>query len=354
MKIALIISSNYFKSGIWFYPYYFNKYKLPFTIYAWNRLGITENDVTAFNLPESENKGYLKRFLSYLKYKNFVLGQLKQNEYDRIIISTIPIAIFLAPILFRQYRKKYIIDIRDFSIILYLFKARFKKLVKNAYATVISSNGYKQWLPKDNIYNLVHNFPYDIFSVDEKLKITTHFSFNSPIIIATIGSLRDYKTNKFFLNEFKNKNRFTLSFIGEGPVTSALKNFSLKKKFNNVFFTGAFKKGEEANLLVDANILNLLTGNDLNSKTLVTNRFYLSVILGKPMLVYSDTYQSVLCSQYNLGCIVDRGVDIYPILIEYVKTFNIEIYNKGRQDFINEVQNDSDLLEKTISQFLKL
>ena len=58
----------------------------------------------------------------------------------------------------KKYKGKYIVDIRDFTLenIPFYRKAE-QTVVKNSYSTVISSRGYKEFLP-DYDYKVVHNY----------------------------------------------------------------------------------------------------------------------------------------------------------------------------------------------------
>ena len=355
MKVAIVLSSNYYKSNSWIYTFILKNENIDFKIITWNRVGIDEKDVIAFNFNESEDKGYFKRYLSYVKYRDFVVNELDKNVYDRVIVSTIAIGIILLPYLLEKYKRKYIFDIRDRSIVAEIFKNRFKSLIFYSFETVISSEGFKKWMPKNISYKLSHNFPYEHFNFKKRhIDFRDRINGSTQVKLTTIGSLRDYDVNSYLINQFKNKISFYLSFVGEGPASERLKEFAQKANVSNIEFAGRFQQGDEKELLKDSTILNLLTSNDLNSLTLTTNRFYLSALLGIPMLVYSDTFQGKLCRRYKLGCVVDRDSNIYDKLFIYICSFNFEEFKNGCISFLNIVHDDTCKLEDCMKDFVNI
>lgn len=355
MNIVIIISGNISKAPyLAYYTNFLKNYPVSYDIIYWDRLGIDEGWPLCFKEPSSEGKGYLKRFLNYISYRNYIIGILKKNKYDKIIIVTIALGVMLFKYLKNYYPQNYIFDIRDYSITSRLLKLKFRNLIKNSYASFISSRDFRKWLPKGFHFEIVHNIPITInnikiFEIQKKIPFSDHQKLKK---ITTIGTLRDFNSNRHLMLSLKNQNNFILSFVGAGPAYYPLRAYATKEKISNVFFFGAYKNDEEAKLIADADFLNILTNNDLNSRTLTTNRFYLSVFYGIPMLVYEDTYQGKLCNDYNLGCVIKRNENIADKLREYIVCFESQIYNKGRKKFIELVIRDTEKLENTLKNFI--
>jgi len=353
MKIAIVISGNAFRSHLGFYIRFLEKQRIDYDLICWNRKLINEPGTVSYNVEQSEQKGYFKRFYAYLGYKKFVTDCLTKNKYDGIIISTIAIAVLLFPFLKSKYGKKYVFDIRDYSIIVKFSWVVFTRLIDNSIATVVSSSGFIQWLPKSSKYYIAHNFPFELTSENgsfiyknQQLNKNTK-SFE----ITTIGSLRDYEANKMIIDAFKNSKQFKLKFIGSGPASEPLKEYVLDSKVSNVSFKGFYKKEDEATLLCKSNFINNFTNYDLNSRTLMTNRFYLSVVLSIPMIVRFGTYQAEICERYNLGCIVKPKLDIEAQLKDYIKTFNENDFKNGCKDFLKVVENDTNNIKNVLLDF---
>ena len=139
MKIALICPTN-----IEFMPYFNNYYEIlaaqniELIVFCWNRFNLAERDTFIYF---KDNKTSMQRgFLDYRKYVNFIIRELSRREVDRIVIFGIQLTFFMDKFLIENYKRKYIIDIRDFNKV-YRFKS-FKPAFRNSFINVVSSKGF--------------------------------------------------------------------------------------------------------------------------------------------------------------------------------------------------------------------
>lgn len=315
---------------------------------------IDESKNLSYNVSQSEGKGYFNRFISYFGYKKFVVDCLDRNKYDKIIISTVAIAVLLYPYLKKYYKNKYLFDIRDYSLILKFTKFILKKLIDNSTATVISSEGFKRWLPKSSKYYIAHNFPFELTNGVVKfrsgaLSLKKH---KKSLVITTIGALRDFEANKLLIDTFKNSDEFLINFIGTGHAYYPLKEYVRNKGIPNVLFYGYYLKKDEADLLKNTDFINNFTNFDKNSRTLMTNRFYLSVVLGIPMIVRADTFQGKLCEMYKLGCVLSSHIEIKAQLKKYISSWSQDEYANGCSNFLEIVEDDTRKLDVLLRDFV--
>jgi hypothetical protein len=342
-KIAIVLASNLYKA-----PYALHYIKLleveglNYDIFTWNRSNVNEPDVIAFDYNVSDSDNYFKRFIQYLKYYHFLKKNLK--EYDKIVMFTIAPSILAYPII---RKKNYIIDIRDYSITLKIFKLLFIRVLKKSCLIVTSSKGFLKWLPISKNILISHNIPDHIHN---KFQIQ-HQAEKKQVVIKAIGSIRDFPIHIKLIKACANNVLFRLSFHGQGQSSGQLKEFAALNNIQNVSFTGLYEKSDEANLLKGANLVNNLTSEDINGKTLMTNRFYLSVIYGIPMLVTKDTFQASVCKEYSLGLILDLDDDICRQIIDYHSNFDLSKYNFGRMKFLELVKKENSDTLKAIASF---
>ena len=118
------------KEGLSYDSVYFERYKMD--------AEAEENELLFKEYcPTGGNK--FKKIGTMLRYASFIRSIVKKHQYKKIIVFTTVPAIMLYDLLTGQYRKKYILDIRDYTH--ENNKAYFsleKKLIDCAFAAVIS------------------------------------------------------------------------------------------------------------------------------------------------------------------------------------------------------------------------
>lgn len=267
-------------------------------IYVWDRHCLDEkkgiHNVYSFKKPIMDNGvGKISKLLAYLKYKKWLKKQIKRKKYDLIIFLQSIAAIFMSAYLFRT-NIRYVIDIRDYSIegnkILYLLE---KKLLKRSVLNVISSPGYKEFLPSNIDYVLCHNYSLQLFN-EPFVKHT------SPIRLSYIGLIRFHEINKKIIDLFLNDNRFEISFIGKNALE--LQEYINKKRANNIILLDAFPPEDTFKYVRSTDcILNVYGNHNPLLDFALSNKLYLSAAFKKPIIVSSDTYMEKYSIGYGFG-----------------------------------------------------
>ena len=313
MKIALICPSNMlYMPYVENYTNILDEIDLEYDIINWDRFKIEKESKSIYR---DSKTGHQRSFLDYFKYSRFVLNILKKNNYDKVVVFGIQLVFFLKRHLIREYSNKYIIDIRDHNRIIKYFN--IEKAINHSNFTVLSSPGYKEWLPKSNKYVINHNT--QIESLDE-LKEVKPFDLSSGnnISVGCIGALRDYKINIDFIESLKNSAIVELNYHGEGDINEDVSGYLFEHGIKNVRLTGRYDKEEELELYVKNNIINVLRYNDgINNKTALPNRLYNAAIYGKPMLAIEGTQLAQNIKDYELGLVVNSfeqvGIEINAV-----------------------------------------
>ena len=139
-----------------------NANHIEYEFILWNRSGDTTANHTnnlahVFNRHTGKSK--ISKLFPFLLWSKFARKVLKDNSYDFLIICTTIPAILLFDVLVKKYKKRFLLDIRDFTyenIRLYRFME--KRLIQVAWMTAVSSKGFLNWLPvNSNPYILTHN-----------------------------------------------------------------------------------------------------------------------------------------------------------------------------------------------------
>ena len=346
MRIALICPSN-----MLYMPYVSNYEKIlqaqevEYEIINWDRFHIEDNGQL---LKYKDSKiGHQRNVLDYLKFSTFVKEKLKSREYNKVIVFGIQVVFFLKSILRNNYKGQYILDIRDYNRIIKFFN--IKKVIADSAFTVISSPGYKDWLPQSEKYLVNHNT--QISSLEE-LEETSIDSIVGQVDIANIGAIRDYAINIDFIEALKNSSIFNLYFHGEGNINKDISKYLKTNNIQNVYLTGRYKKEDEMALYRRSDLINLLVPNDnINSRTLLPNRLYNSVLYGKPMLAFEGTYLAEQIKEYELGMIVNSFDDIAQIIKDYLNKFDLTNYQKGRRSFFENVIEENNHYTAKLKEF---
>lgn len=327
-KIAVVLPCNI----IWA-PYYrkyeeiFAEMGIPFDLIMWNRN--LENEeacgrIISYDKPDHTSDGNANKIWKFFKFARFAKKTIKKNQYTKIIFlgTYAGNAVFLAGFLSRNYRKKYWIDIRDHTYEkLLLYRKMESKVVRNSYQTVISSYGFKYFLPLGMKYLIAHNIDHKgiSFAKDNEFESIQ----NETIKISYIGNYGDlYKEETIkFVNYMSNDDRFLIQFFGTG--TEELKQYCKDNGICNVYFEGRFEKSDLGRIYGRTDVIdNLYGAKPYNLKIALSNRLYYSLALKKPILVCPGTEMERITKVAGNGFSMDYKDDTKEKLIEFVKTFN--------------------------------
>lgn len=346
MKIALIGDSN-----LLFMPYHSNYAEIlkevnaDFITITWDRFQL-DDDASEVKFRDKKI-GHQRNFLDYMKYIKFVIRKINEEKFDKIIIFGLPIAYFMRNFLLKNFRDKYILDIRDYHKILKF--VNIEKLIEGSKMSIISSPMYKEWLPKSDKYIVNHNTKINNLNEIKPHGINSH---NKAISIAYIGATRDFKINIDFINSLKNNKRVRIFFHGAGEIDGDIIKYINENKIDNVELTGRYIKSDEPNLYNSSDLINVLRYNDgINNKTALPNRLYSSAFYGKPMLAYRGNYLDEIISKYDLGMVIDTFDNLEEEINAYFTNFDIDKYNVGRVEYLSQIIEENRIFKIKLIEF---
>lgn len=351
MKIALLLPANK-----WFSPYLkiytdlFDKYHIRYDVIFWDRDKSESNELGfVSDITLNSIHGKLK---SYFQYISFVKEKINIIKYEKIIVFSSQLAICLYPLLLGKYKNKYIIDFRDLSIEQnFILKGIYKNILKNSYCNVISSPGFKKYLPKNVEFILSHNF--DINIVKKALKEPLKNINNDKIIILTIGGIRDYESNIEVVKALSNVPNIILKFIGKGNAAERIKDFVNDNNIENVLFSGYYNKSDEPNIIKDATFLNIYYPLKPSHNTALSNRFYNSLIFKKPMIVTKNTVQGDYVDKYKLGLALSDCRNLLLKINDYLEHFDDNAFFNNANMLLNRFIDDYNEFESKVLSFIK-
>lgn len=304
-KIAVVLGCN-----IHWAPYYYRyetllqKEELDFDLIIWNRENIQEEchatHVYEYKERDKSCSNDPKKIVKFFGFSTYVKSVIKKNKYTKIVFLGLQgcAATLNAWFYTHSYKDKYYLDIRDYHYEwFYPYYILEKSIIKNAWYTVISSKGFKRFLPQ-NDYGYIHNIdPH----MDEIVKVAGNiYREEGPIRIGFIGNVRYYNENVKLLEILKNDERFVVEYFGAGSEN--IQEYCKQNGIHNVKFRGRFQQSETAQLYKEVDIINNIYGNSsMETTTALSNKLYYALCLHKPIIVSDNTYMEKLCDQYGIS-----------------------------------------------------
>lgn len=326
-KICLVLAGNIYSTP-YLEKYIENNFDglVELDVIYWNRDNKREKikgaSTLSFDYPISKNINKVSKLWGYIRYRRFLKKTLKNNKYDGIIFLQTISAFFLNKIIRKKYKNRFIVDVRDYTREHNkTFFNILKKTFKESYGVVISSEGYKSFLPNQD-YILVHNSPNkELYNEDIADDYVSH-EVNEPIVISYIGVVRFYDQLHRFIDKFKNDERFLLRFIGRG--SNNLEKYCHENNVKNVELQDYFKPEETLYYYKKTDIVFNLYGNkNPFLDYALSNKLYYAALLNKPIIVSPNTYMEKVSLKYNFGISVDLNCDSAPDLL-HTKYTNID------------------------------
>lgn len=347
-KVALVIPNN-----LWLCPYVSSYTKvldhksIPYDIISWNRASVEESCIQ-YNRPERSRNLILVLF-SYIRFARFVKKIILEHQYEKAVIFSPQLSIFLAKFLRSHLNGKYIVDYRDLSIEqIGIFKRLFTIALSNSYANVISSPGFKAYLPPEFNYMVSHNFILDqasLDAIDKPLKPNC-----TEVKVLTIGAIREDR-NKEVIDALGNKNRIRLSFVGKGPATQMLESYVKEQGYENISFTGFYKKLEEPDLIRDSSMINIVYPLIPSHISALSNRFYNSLIYKRPMIVTKNTIQGDFAEEYGVGLVVENCENLSEKIHHYLDNLLFDDYCHRCDMLLRQFVGDNKVFSTMLSDF---
>lgn len=353
MKVALILPAN-----VWYCPFVniytklLDKEKVYYDIISWNKDG---NEKRGIQFDKQYRiKGKLTKLVPYFEFASFVKRTIRQNKYDKLVVFTPQVGIFLCNFLEKYYKGRYIFDYRDLSIEQkILFRLPFRKVLRNSFANVISSPGFKRCLPAGFNYLLSHNFDIDavrrvLTEEDDKPIETNHIN------VLTIGGIRDYSSNIEVVKALANKENFLLQFVGKGAAADKIECYAKENGVKNIEFEGFYPKERESGYIKQATFLNIFYPRVITHDTALSNRFYNALIYRKPMIVTTDTTQGWYVEQNQLGLSLCNCDNLDEKMKDFLDSFDYSSFKSRCNELLSGFLQDYNLWENRVKEFLYL
>jgi glycosyltransferase involved in cell wall biosynthesis len=326
---------------------------IDFEVIFWNRSGKgavakRENELD-INLISP--LGNFRKMLTFLIWRRKIIKILKDKKYDYLIVlSTYP-AVLLSRYLFKQYKGKFIFDIRDYSLESFLpFKWVVMKLINSSSFSTISSKGFMRWLNPSEKIIINHNITY----IDIGYNRVSFFQNKNKVNITFVGNVRLDTQTRFMLFNMRYSNKYSFGFVGRMLAECDLDEFCVKENITNVFKKGPFVENDKPEIYKHVDVINAVYANEevnlrLADSTPLPNRVYDAAIFKCPIVASRGTFLAELITEYNIGFAVN-GFDtsIENEFNKYINEFNEETFVNGCNRFLADVMKEENYFRQSL------
>lgn len=294
-----------------------------------------EIDIVRFGYKASFGEGF-KNIIPFLKFQVALRQFIRKNNFDVIHACDFDTAFFTSKLAHRK-KAKFIFDIFDFdysdphNLFQRLVKKAQIKIINNAEGTIICTENRKKQIKDSTPRNLavIHNSPNDemIGGVDEHEENTRRS--DKPKIVY-VGILQDYRL-LLELGEYFSENKdCELHIGGFGKFEEYFKE--LDKANENIFFYGRLSYPETLKLEESCDVMLAIYDPNIDNHIFAApNKFYESLMLGKPVMMVRGTGMSSEIEKNDIGVLID---------------YSIDGFDKGLKKLISRVDGWDDIGEK--------
>ncbi|MBR5594115.1 MAG: hypothetical protein IKW46_08590 [Bacteroidaceae bacterium] len=354
MKAAIIILGN-----SWVCPYV-NTYRrilekqgCVYDVILWDRDGSDAAAPIRYSSGKANLANPLVKAYHYLKYADFIKRTILENGYDRLVVSGPHLAILLSGVLRKKYKGRYIIDYRDISVEQHLLLGGvYSKVLESSFCNVISSPGFRKYLPAGYDYLISHNFSIDV-AMESLKSDSSNFTKSLPLEILTVGYIRNYNSNVKVIQSLGGNADYSLSFVGRGDAAASLQEFAAAKGYANVGFKGFYKKEDEAAIVSSCDFINIFFPDDVEHSPIMSNRFYLALIYKKPMIVTEGSVQAALVKEYGLGVVTGDCSTLDADIREFCSAYNHTVFCNKCKDLLELFVEEYRVFEQSVINFLQ-
>ena len=351
MKYAIVLNGDKNAPHLRIYSNYFDKKGIDYDTISWDRTGDTEADEFTYRHIAQYKESTLTRFKEYYKFAKFIKKLVRKYKYEKLVVISPQVALFIPFFLKWEYSGRYIFDYRDLSIEQKTpFKPLMKMVLNHSFANVISSPGFKKYLPSGYKYVLSHNFNIDL--VKEAMDSVSIPLPQGDIKILTIGAIR-FDANYEVLDSLGDKDGIELDFVGKGGAAPVLERYVSNKGFNNVFFKGKYDKKDENDIIKKHSMINIFYPNWPSHISALSNRFYNSLINKRPMIVTKGGEQGNYAEKYGVGLAVESCEGLADKVKEYVATLDFEEYTENCNKLLREFVEDYNKFVAVVDKFIQ-
>lgn len=277
--------------------------------------------------------GMKNNIIPLLKFQKIIWGFIKHYHdlYDIVHACDFDTA-FSSFKISKKYNLKFIYDIFDYYVDAFKVPVRIKKyveicdkkIINNADAVIICTEKRKEQIAGTNPKRLeiIHNAPENTMIGDRNFNLNPN-----KIKIAYIGILAGGRFIKEVMEYVcKNKN-YELHIAGFGLLEEEVRRIA--EENDNIIYYGKLKYQDTLALEENCDLLfAIYNPNVKNHYYAAPNKFYESLMLGKPIIMARNTGLDYILEKYEIGYVIEYN---YRALEKLLDSFSMEELAKNKE-----------------------
>jgi succinoglycan biosynthesis protein ExoL len=281
---------------------------------------------------QEDGKRYIKKFF---QNQAAIKKIIKNHDPDKTIFYSFGFALTLS--LKLNKGKNYIYEIFDilygynkFNSVRWIFKALDKYLIKNSLLTVLTSEGFGNFLFGQKCPNNIIIQPnrlHPIFLNKQRLKVEQSNNTIEHLIFSYVGFFR-YPNTVFRFARIIGKKypQHEFHFYGDSDLTSEV--IKLSETYNNIKYFGSFKNPDDLpNIYSNIDIvIACYDARSLNEKIAEPNKLYEALYFNKPIVVSKNTFLAEKVKTLGCGFEIDASKD--ESIISFINSLTEDKLNK--------------------------
>lgn len=292
----------------------------------------------------------IEKAFNFIYWRFYVTRLLRQKKYDFIIVIMTTAGVLLERYLSQNYKGKFIFDIRDYTQehIKSFYQAE-ERLVKHSSLNVISSPGFKEFLPSAK-YIMCHNLS-DIQGGEAMLFQRTNVK---PIQISYIGSISYEKQCIQLMHLVDKDQRFSFKFYGNENTSHQVSKEVNRLGNPRIQMMGPFLPSDKKRIYGESALVFNCYGNK-HSLVLyaISNKHYDGALYKVPVLNSPGTIMDKMAGEFGYALDLEHLSNLNG-LYDWYMALDENAYNKYAASVINnankENQITADLIVSAITE----
>lgn len=255
----------------------------------------------------------MKNLKAYLSFQFNMRKWLRNHDFDIVHACDFDTAFFSHGLVKRK-KEKFVFDIFDFlfgepkGIVQKIVKKAQLRIINRADATLICTEERKKQIIGSTPRKLtvIHNTPASaqIKQCAAKTKRTDR------IKIVYVGILQDYRLLKEIADAVSGNENIELHVGGFGKYEDFFKD--MDSTHDNIYFYGRLTYDETLSLEKECDIMLAIYDPTIeNHRFAAPNKFYESLMLGKPVVMVKNTGMSQVVESNSIGVLIDYSKDSF-------------------------------------------